>query len=79
MKTIDAAQTGLGSSLDDAQRERVVITRGGRPVAVLVGVQGLDDEQLELCRSDEFWRLISERREEPTLSRSQLEATLNRQ
>jgi antitoxin (DNA-binding transcriptional repressor) of toxin-antitoxin stability system len=59
MKTIDADQTGLGKSLDDAQRERVVITRAGRPVAILVGVQNLDDEQLALCRDDEFWNLIS--------------------
>lgn len=73
MKTIDAENTGLGASLDDAQRERVVITRAGRPVAVLVGVQDLDDEQLALCSSDEFWTMISARRREGTMSRADLE------
>lgn len=78
MKTIEAEQTSLGSSLDDAQKERVVITRAGRPVAVLVGVQDLDDEQLALCRSVEFWELISKRRQEPTMSRTVLERALEK-
>lgn len=73
MKTIDAGETNLGSSLDDAQNERVVITRGGRPVAVLIGVEDLDEEQLALCRSAEFWEMISARRQEPTMTRTELE------
>lgn len=76
MKSIDAGQTGLGTSLDDAQRERVVITRAGRPVAVLVGIQDLDDEQLALCGGDDFWRLISARRREGTVGRAELEQLL---
>jgi len=77
MKTIDAEQTNLGSSLEDAQKERVVITRGGRPVAVLIGVADLDEEQLALCRNAKFWEMISERRREPTMSRTELEQSLN--
>lgn len=76
MKTIEANQTGLGASLEEAQSERIVITRGGRPIAILVGVEGLDDEQLALCGDADFWKLISSRREEPTVGRSELEAAL---
>jgi antitoxin (DNA-binding transcriptional repressor) of toxin-antitoxin stability system len=78
MKTIDAEQTGLGTSLDDAQQERIIITRAGRPVAVLVGVQDLDEEQLAICGSDDFWKMISERRQERTMSRTELEHLVGR-
>ena len=76
MKTIEADQTGLGASLDDAQGERIVITRGGRPIAILVGVEGLDDEQLALCGDADFWALIASRRKQSTMGRSELEAAL---
>jgi antitoxin (DNA-binding transcriptional repressor) of toxin-antitoxin stability system len=76
MKTIAAEQINLGTSLEDAQHERVVITRAGRPVAGLVGVEGLDDEQLARCGSAEFWELISKRRGESTMSRAELERAL---
>jgi antitoxin (DNA-binding transcriptional repressor) of toxin-antitoxin stability system len=76
VKTIEAESTNLGKSLDDAQRERVLITRAGRPIAVLVGLEGLDDEQLALCRSGEFWELIAKRRSEPAMSRAELERAL---
>jgi antitoxin (DNA-binding transcriptional repressor) of toxin-antitoxin stability system len=56
-----------------AQSEQVVIVRDGNPVALVVGVQGLDDEQVALGTSDKFWRLIGQRRQESTLSRAELE------
>lgn len=77
MKTIEAETTNLETLLDDAQRERVVITRGGHPIAVLVGLEGLDDEQLALCRNGEFWELISKRRHEAIVSRAELEKALS--
>jgi hypothetical protein len=42
----------------------------------VIGVQALDEEQIALGTSDEFWRLISERRKEKTLSRESLEEKL---
>lgn len=41
-----------------------------------VGEMDMDDEQLQLSTSDQFWRLISERRKQPTISRSELERRL---
>jgi hypothetical protein len=46
-----------------------VLTRNGKPLVVLVGVKGLDWEQLELGYSDEFWPLIRRRRRQRTISR----------
>jgi hypothetical protein len=56
---------------------RIVVTRGGNPVVIVVGVEGLDAEQTQLGASDESWKLISARRKEPTLDRSALEKKLN--
>ena len=77
MKTVDIQETNLDACVIDAQSDRVVIMRGGNPVALMVGVQGLDEEQAQLGASDEFWKLISDRRKEPTLNRSALEKKLN--
>lgn len=73
MKIVGIQETNLSQVVEDAQRERVVLTRDGEPVAVLVGVEGLDLEQVGLVQSDEFWQMIRERRLQPTLSRAELE------
>ncbi len=36
----------------------------------MIGVEGMDTEQLQLGSSDKFWRLITERRKEKTMSHS---------
>lgn len=57
---------------------RVVITRNGKPVALIVGVEGMDEEQLQLGGSEKFWNLIAERRKQKTVSRSILEERARR-
>ncbi len=76
MKTVDIQETNLDACVLDAQSDRVVVTRGGNPVAIVVGIEGLDVEQTELGVSDEFWKLISARRTEPTVDRAALEKKL---
>jgi antitoxin (DNA-binding transcriptional repressor) of toxin-antitoxin stability system len=66
-------QANLEECVRQAQAERVVLTEKGRPVVMLVGVDGMDLEQIDLGESDEFWRLIRERRGQKTISRSELE------
>jgi PHD/YefM family antitoxin component YafN of YafNO toxin-antitoxin module len=78
VKTVAIERTDLAACITAAKSDRVVVTRKGKPVAVLVNVQGLDAEQIELGTSDKFWKLISNRRGEKTLSRSELESKLNR-
>lgn len=56
---------------------RAMLTRDGRPVALLIGVEGLDAEQVELSSSDTFWKLIAKRRGQKTLTRAQLEQRLD--
>ena len=76
MIKIDLKQATLDTCVNDAQRERIVITRDGKPVVLIVGVEGLDEEQLQLGSSDKFWRLIAERRAQKTMSRARLEQSI---
>ncbi len=77
MRQIRVEKADLESCVNQAQKERLVITRKGRPVALLVGVAGMDPEQLELGKSDTFWKLIVKRRRQRTLSRAKLEQKIN--
>jgi hypothetical protein len=51
----------------------VLVTRDGLPVALVVGLEGLDEEQAQHGSSDEFWKPIVERRKQPAVTRSELE------
>jgi PHD/YefM family antitoxin component YafN of YafNO toxin-antitoxin module len=59
-----------------AQREQVVITRKGKPVAVIVSANGMDLEQLELAYSEKFWKLVDKWRRQKTITREELEKRL---
>jgi antitoxin (DNA-binding transcriptional repressor) of toxin-antitoxin stability system len=73
MKTIGVEMGTLDACVRDAQNERVVLTRNGVPVALMVGIEGLDVEQVQLAGSDDFWRWIAQRRQQKTLTRAELE------
>ena len=73
MKVIGLKETSLDACVDEAQHEKVVITQKGKPVALVVGVAGLDAEQVELGSNPDFWKLIVTRRQERTITRAQLE------
>jgi len=66
--TIRDLQKKLKESVDAAQSDRVVITRQGKPAAVLVGVEGADWETVVLETNAAFWRLIEKRRKQPLVS-----------
>ena len=78
MKVIGLKETNLDACVSEAQHERIVITRNGKPVALVVGVEGLDTEQLELGSNPAFWELITRRRRQSTIMRAQLEEKIER-
>ena len=78
MKQMNVDKTDLASCISQAQSGRVVITRKGKPVALLVGIEGLDREQIELGSSDKFWKLVVKWRKQKGLSREALERTINK-
>ena len=56
------AKNELSSYVEAAQHDRVLVTRHGKPAALIIGVVGQDFEDL-MTRSDpEFWQMIEARR-----------------
>ena len=80
MKTVTARdlQKKVKECVDAAQNDWVVVTRRGQPAAVLVGVEGSDWEDVVLQSSPNFWRLIEERRKQPTIPLHELKARLKK-
>lgn len=78
MKTVSARdlQKKIKECVDRAQEDRVVITRHGRPAAVMIGVEGRDWEDVALGASPAFWRLIRSRRKEPTIPMDEMKKRL---
>jgi prevent-host-death family protein len=64
------AKARLSEFVDAAQRDRILITRRGRPAALVIGVEGQDIEQVILGSDLAFWKMIKERRQRaaPTLT-----------
>jgi prevent-host-death family protein len=61
------AKQQLSGCVVRAQRERVLITKQGRPAALMIGVEGQDLEDVLLMQNPRFWKVIEARRTEPTL------------
>ena len=65
------ARSELSAWVDQAQEERVLITRHGRPAAVIIGVEGEDFEDLLTRSNPRFWEMIERRRRGPTVTAAQ--------
>lgn len=72
MKTVamEDAHQSLAASARDAQREPVVVTENGTPVAVLMAIENADLETVSLSTNPRFLALIEHSR----LQRSELGA-----
>lgn len=69
-------QRAIKKCVDASQEERVVITRNGKPAALMIGVEGQDWESIALQTSPAFWRLIEKRRKEKSLPLSEVRRLL---
>jgi len=80
VKTVNVRdlQKKVKECVDMSQQERVVITRRGKPVAILFGVEGKDWDDVVFQTSSRFWKLIEERRKESTLSMKELRTRLQK-
>ena len=61
---IESLPKRFSEIVDDARQERVILTKNGRPVAMVVGIENKDWEDLFYESSPEFWKMIEERRKE---------------
>ena len=71
-------QKKIKECVDMSQQDQLVITRRGKPAAVMVGVEGKDWEDVVLQTSSTFWKFIEERRKEPTMSMKELRTRLKK-
>ncbi len=69
MKTLNVRdlQKMIRKCIETAQKESIVLTRHGKPVAVVTGIAGLDWEDVFWSTSEPFWRTIRARRQEKTI------------
>jgi hypothetical protein len=73
MKTVGLEKATFDACVADAQKERVAVTRDGKPVAWILGIEAVDQQDLPLAGSPAFWEMIDRRRNQKTTSRSELE------
>jgi prevent-host-death family protein len=79
MKTVSVRdlQKKVRECVDDAQKDRVIITKRGKPAAVLIGVGDKEWESVILQSDPGFWKLIRNRRKQSTLSLEEMRGRLH--
>ncbi len=73
MKVVNLKNVEWAKCLEDSQKEGIVLTKNGKPFVYMVGVKGMDLEQVEYGQSDELWTLIEKRRKQKPITRAELE------
>lgn len=76
MKVLSVKNLKLAECIQKTQKEEIVLTKGGKPLVLMVGVAGMGLEQVELGQSDKLWHLIEKRRQQPPISMTELENRL---
>jgi hypothetical protein len=78
MKMVPMENATLDRCVAEAQQERVILTRNGDPIALVVGIAGMDEQQVCHGSCPDFWKLVEESRRQKTISREELERRLNK-
>ena len=80
MKTISVRdlQKKIRECVDTAQSDQVVITRHGKPAALMIGIEGIDWETVVLETNTKFWDFIQKRRNQPTISLKEMKHRLKK-
>ena len=60
--TVRNAKATLSNTIAVSQEQRVVITKHGKPVCILIGCEGYEIEDVLTAVDPEFWKMIEERR-----------------
>ena len=56
------AKATLSGTIEESQEQKVVITKHGKPVCILVGCEGYEIEDVLTLADPGFWEMIAERR-----------------
>src|ERR1043166_1372002 len=60
--TVFEARNHFARTLEAAKEDVIIVTRNGRPVAAIQGIDDDDVEDLLLERSERFWTMIAQAR-----------------
>jgi prevent-host-death family protein len=60
--TVFEARNHFARTLEAAKKDLIIVTRNGRPVAAIQGIDDDDIEDLLLERSERFWAMITRAR-----------------
>jgi hypothetical protein len=74
--TIEQFTKDVQGYLMAAQKERIVVTRDGEPLALVIGMENRDAEDFHYMTSPEFWKMIEETRRMPTVRWEDVKAEL---
>ena len=74
--TLKSLAEDLEGFMAAAQRERILVTRDGKPLALVVGLENYDEEDWGYMTSRAFWEMIRERRARPTVPLDEVRAEL---
>ncbi|MBI2892568.1 MAG: type II toxin-antitoxin system prevent-host-death family antitoxin [Deltaproteobacteria bacterium] len=55
----------LSGFMEKAQRTEIVVTKRGAPSVLIVGVEGLDWDDIQLGADDALWEELERRRHDP--------------
>ena len=71
------AKNSLSAYVEDAQHDRILVTRHGKPAALIIGVEGESFEDLMTSSDPEFWKMIeTRRRASKTVSAAEMRSRL---
>jgi prevent-host-death family protein len=76
LKSFEVDAADLDDCVKQARKGQVVLTRNGRPVGLLVSIESLYRHAPEPAPSQEFWKLIEQRRREKPITPAELELRL---
>ena len=65
--TVDEFRSHLSEPLAEAPEDNVIVTRDGKPWAVFKPFVENDEDSDDYVNDPAFWRMIDERRREPTI------------
>ena len=60
--TVRDAKATLSGTIEDSQGQKVVITKHGKPVCILIGCEGYEIEDVLTIAEPKFWEMIEGRR-----------------
>ena len=60
--SVREAKSTLSETIAESQEQRVVITKHGKPVCMLIGCEGYEIEDVLTAADPAFWKMIEERR-----------------